>query len=568
MKQANVIVIFGLVVAATAGGYWLGGKRIEDRGLRIEERGAKDAAQPARKILYYRNPMGLPDTSPVPKKDAIGMDYVPVYEGEESDRAADGTTSHSTKLSKDDSQVAGCSTGSGQAASTNSGQVKISVEKVQKLGVKTEQAALRVLDKTVRAVGRVEANEGHIYNISPKFEGWIEKLYVNTTGELVTKGQALFDVYSPELVSAQREYEIAAQGVTSLKDADSDTKRSMQQLAESGLLRLKNWDISEQQLQELAKSGTTRRSLTFHSPVNGIVLEKKALQGMRFMPGEMLYQLADLSSVWVVADVSEQDIALVKTGAKAKVKINAYQDKQFDAAVAYVYPTMNAATRTVAVRLELANPRGLLKPAMFAQVEMSVSSKDKVLTVPTSAVIDSGTRSIVLVQLAEGRFEPREVSLGSRSDNYVEVLNGVGEGEQVVVAANFLIDAESNLKAAIGGLGHVHGGSAPQTAVPASPAPAAEHTEQKQAAAQQPKSAQAQGKLDAINADGTATITHEAIKALGWPGMTMDFVLANSSLAQGIKPGTAITFELVERKPDEWVITKLQARQTAAHEGH
>ena len=541
MKQINVMIIGALLVATTAGGYWLGGQKS------VAEKHGTEAASPkesARKILYYRNAMGLPDTSPIPKKDAMGMDYVPVYEGGDEPGSA-------------------ASTGSGQAASAGSGQVIISVEKVQKLGVKTEQASMRVLDKTVRAVGKVEADERHIYNISPKFEGWIEKLYVNTTGEPVKKGQALFDVYSPDLISAQREYEIAAQGVTSLKDADGDTKQSMQKLAESSLLRLKNWDISEQQLQDLGKSGTTRRDLTFHSPVNGIVLEKKALQGMRFMPGEMLYQIADLSSVWVMADVFEQDIALVKTGAKARVKINAYPDKQFDAVVAYVYPTLDAATRTVPVRLEIANPQGLLKPAMFAQVEMSVSSKDKVLTVPNSAVIDSGTRQIVLVQLAEGRFEPREIKLGSRSDNYVEVLNGVAEGEQVVVAANFLIDAESNLKAAIGGLGHAHGSSAPQAG-----APAAEHAGHEQGAPQQPKSAQTQGTLNAINADGTVNISHGPIKALGWEAMTMDYPLANSSLAQGIKPGTAISIEFVERKKDEWIITKLQAKQSAPHDGH
>src|SRR3990167_122332 len=276
MKQANAIVAVVLVVAGGPGGFWWGGGG-----------GGGGGAEPARKILYCRNPMGLPDTSPVPKKDPMGMDYIPVYEeGEEP------------------------------GASPGSGQVRISVEKVQKLGVKTELAAIRMLDKTVRAVGSVEVDERHIHNIAPKFEGWIEKLHVKTTGEPVKKGQALFDVYSPELVSAQREYAIAVQGVVTLKDADSDTRQSMQQLAEAALQRLRNWDISEQQVKDLAKSGAARRSLTFnafHTPVNGIVLEKKALEGMRFMPGEMLYQIADLSSVWVIADVFEQDIALVRS---------------------------------------------------------------------------------------------------------------------------------------------------------------------------------------------------------------------------------------------------------------
>ncbi|MCR4303830.1 MAG: efflux RND transporter periplasmic adaptor subunit [Gallionella sp.] len=543
MKQLSGIIT-GAVVLLSVGvaGYWIG-----THATASSAPAAVADVKAERKILYYRNPMGLADTSPVPKKDSMGMDYVPEYEGGDETGNGNQTTSSFDP-------------------SGGSGQVIISVEKVQKLGVKTEQAAMRALDKTVRAVGRVEVDEQHIHNIAPKFDGWIEKLHVKTTGEPVKKGQALFDVYSPELVSAQREYAIAMQGVAALKDADSDTRQSMQQLADASLLRLKNWDISEQQVKDLAKSGTIRRSLTFHAfhtPVNGIVLEKKALEGMRFMPGEMLYQIADLSSVWVIADVFEQDIALVKTGAKARVKITAYPGKQFNAVITYVYPTLNPATRTVPVRLEMANPQGLLKPAMFAQVEMPVASKGKVLTVPASAVIDSGTRQIVLVQLAEGRFEPREIRLGNRSDDYVEVLNGVAEGEQVVVAANFLIDAESNLKAALGGLGHAHGGGAPDAKGAAQPA------------TEQPKPAvvghQADGTLDAVdNKAGSVTITHGPINTLGWPGMTMDFALANSSLAAGIQPGSAIAFELVERKPGEWVITKLHAKQSAhsQHEGH
>ncbi|MBI3480885.1 MAG: efflux RND transporter periplasmic adaptor subunit [Nitrosomonadales bacterium] len=442
MKNIAVMVIGALILAAVAGtgGYWWANHRAAAQGTATTVQ-----KESARKILYYRNAMGLPDTSLVPKKDAMGMDYVSVYEGEDD---------------------------TGSATSTG---LSISIDKVQKLGVKTEQAEFRSLDKVVRAVGRVEVNERQIHNIAPKFEGWIEKLHVKTTGEPVKKGQALFDVYSPELVSAQREYAVATQGVAALKDADGNTRESMQQLAEASLQRLKNWDISEQQVQDLVKSGKIKRSLTFtafHTPENGIVLEKKAFEGMRFMPGEILYQIVDLSSVWIVADVFEQDIALVRSGARAKVKINAYPGKLFDAVITYVYPTLNPATRTVAVRLEMANPQGLLKPAMFAQVEMAMVGKSKVLTVPVSAVIDSGTRSIVLVQLAQGRFEPREVKLGSRSDDYVEVLNGVADGERVVTAANFLIDAESNLKAALGGLGHAHGGT--QEAQGAAQ-PAAEH---------------------------------------------------------------------------------------------
>jgi len=339
----------------------------------------------------------------------------------------------------------------------------------------------------------------------------------------------------------------------------------MQQLAEASLQRLKNWDISEQQVKDLAKSGMAQRSLTFHAfhtPVNGIVLEKKALEGMRFIPGEVLYQIADLSSVWVVADVFEQDIGLVQVGSMAQIKLNAYPDKPFEGVVSLVYPTLNAATRTVPVRMEIANAKGLLKPAMFANVEISVAGKGDVLTVPVSAVIDSGTRQVVLVQLAPGRFDPRVVKIGGRSENYVEVLEGIAEGEQVVISALFLIDAESNLKAALSGLGeHVaHGGNAPaEQRQPDTPA--------------QPKNKSAvgyrvQGTLNAVNADGTVNITHGPVEILGWPGMTMDFVLANSALAAGVKSGTAISFEIVERKPGEWVITGLQTASAKSHEGH
>lgn len=400
MKRIQIIGIWVLTIILVAGGlgYWLGSQK-----------------EPVRKILYYRNPMGLPDTSSVPKKDPMGMDYVAVYEGGE------------------------------EPARKNQNQVHISTEKVQKLGVKTEHAMKRILHKTVRAVGRIEANERHLYSIAPKFEGWIEKLYVNTTGERVKQGQALFSVYSPELVSAQREYAIVKE------DAPG-----MRALREASLLRLKNWDISEAQIQALTQSLQSKRSLIFHSPVTGIVLEKKAVQGMRFMPGEMLYQIADLSSVWVIADVFEQDIAWVKTGVKAKIKIHAYKDQPFEGTVTYIYPTLMSATRTVPIRLELNNAAGLFKPAMFAEVEIPVAVRDAVLSIPISAVLDSGIRQIVLVQLAEGRFLPRLVTLGNRSHQYVEVLTGLTEGESVVVSANFLIDAESNLKAALSGFGDEH----------------------------------------------------------------------------------------------------------------
>jgi Cu(I)/Ag(I) efflux system membrane fusion protein len=524
MNKGTSAAIGALIVAviAAGGGYWLGGRKAAgshgDATVASADASKPESGKKERKLLYYRNPMGLPDTSPVPKKDPMGMDYIPVYEGEEDAEPASGN------------------------------QIKISTEKIQKLGVRTETASVRSIDKVVRAAGRIEADERRTYAIAPKFEGYVERLYVNATGQPVAKGQALFDVYSPELVSAQREYAIAAQGVQSLKGAGAEAQSGMKQLADSSLMRLKNWDISDEQIKALAKNGEAKRSMTFRSPVAGVVTEKKALQGMRFMPGEMLYQVADLSSVWVLADVFEQDIGLVKPGAKAKIAINAYPGKVFEGNITYVYPTLKVETRTAQVRIEMPNRDLLLKPGMFAQVELGVAGKSNAVTVPVSAVIDSGTRQIVLVQIKEGRFEPREVKLGARGDNYAEVLDGVKDGEQVVVTANFLIDAESNLKAAVGSFGHAAHGSKPAQG---EPAPAAGTT----AAAGH----KAQGTIEGIDAKaGMVSIAHGPVASLKWPGMTMDFKVANDALLKDLKPGVAIAFEFVERQPGEWVITSIK----------
>ena len=399
--------------------------------------------QPKGKILYYRNPMVPSDTSPVPKKDPMGMDYVPVYEGEEQ----------------------------------QGNQVSISPEKVQKLGVKTEAASIKSLTRTIRAVGTVQVDERRLYTVAPRFEGWIRQLYVNATGQTVKRGQPLMDVYSPELVSAQQEYLIALGGIRSLQDSGPAVQASMQQLTEAALQRLRNWEVPEDELQRLRREDKARQLLTLRAPVTGVVLEKTAVQGMRFMPGEALYRIADLSSVWLLADVFEQDLGLVHPGQKASITVNAYPGKVFTGKVAFIYPVVNPQTRTAQVRIELPNPKGLFKPAMYARVELAAAHiSTPMVTIPNSAVINSGTRQVVLIEKGEGRYEPREVKLGLQDDEYVQVLEGVAAGEKVVVSANFLIDAESNLKAALGSFGgHAgHGGSAAkaagQPAAPTTPA--------------------------------------------------------------------------------------------------
>lgn len=439
MKRSGIwvmLVLAGLAVAA-AGGYWWG----------LKQTGRTSAAKPAvasapaeRKILYYRNPMGLPDTASEPKKDSMGMDYIPVY----AEDAASGN------------------------------QVKISPDKVQQLGVTTEPAAMREMVRTVRAVGKFQVDERRMHTVTTKFEGYIEQLYVNATSQTVQRGQPLMQIYSPELVSAQEEYLIAWNGRLSLKNGTQESLAGAGQLADSALKRLRNWDISDSQLQRLQRDGKATRTLILYAPAGGVVLEKTAVQGKRFMPGEALYQIADLSHLWMIAEVFEQDLALVHVGQKVSILVDAYPDREFSGRVAYVYPTLSPLTRTVQVRVELSNPGGLLKPDMYASVQLAAGQgKAKSLAVPNSAIIDSGTRQVVLVARGAGLFEPREVKLGLRADGYTEIVAGVNEGENVVVRANFLIDAESNLKAALDSFGG-HAGATPAAGAPA-PLPSAGH---------------------------------------------------------------------------------------------
>lgn len=362
------------------------------------------AASGARgKILYYRNPMGLPDTSPGPKKDSMGMDYLPVYESE---------------------------------ANQPAGTVTVSPERIQMLGVRTEVATVRSLTRSIRAVGTIAINERQVAVVAPRFEGWIEKLLVNTTGQRVHRGQSLFEVYSPELALAEQEYVLA--------------RRAGPSIAEATLIRLRNFGLPADEIARLKRSGVVSKTLALGAPIDGVVLEKNAVEGIHFAPGDTLYRIADLSIVWLLADVFEQDLALVQTGENAKLSLAAYPDKAFEGKVTFVYPTVAATTRTAKVRIEIPNPDDLLKPDMYANVEIAAPlGSAPVVAVQDSAVLDSGTRRVVLVDRGEGRFEPRPVTIGRRADGYVEIREGLKANERVVVGANFLIDAESNLRAAL-----------------------------------------------------------------------------------------------------------------------
>jgi len=366
---------------------------------------AKPAAPAGKgKILYYRNPMGLADTSKVPKKDWMGMDYIPVYEGEED-------------------------------AST----VKINLDRVQRSGVRTETARMQSLARPVRSAGIAKPDERTLLSVTLRADGFIEKLYVNETGKHVNAGEPMFSVYSPQMVSVQVDYRNA---VTSSANDRGDEQ--------GALARLRNLGVPETVVQRLRTAPNPTMVIDWPAPMSGVVMEKKVVAGQMVKAGDELYRLADLSSIWVIADVAEQDIGVVKVGAPARTIFRAYPGEVFEGRVTFILHELDMATRTAKVRIEVKNPKHRIKHEMFADVEIDAGSEDADrLVVPVSAVIDSGNRQVVIVDKGEGRFEPRAVKLGMRGDGSTEILEGIKVGEQIVVTANFLIDAESNLKAAL-----------------------------------------------------------------------------------------------------------------------
>ena len=372
-----------------------------------------------RKILYYRNPMGLPDVSQAPKKDSMGMDYIPVYEGEEPD---DGST------------------------------VKVSLEKVQRLGVVTAPAQSRDrFMRTINAVGTVALDERRMAAVTTKVEGWVERLHLNTTGQAVRRGAPILEIYSPDLLLAQQEYLVAIHRLQAAKAANAaDEIAAANRLVEGATQRLKYWDISDDQIEGLRRSGTVQRRLVLHAPVSGQVMEKKVIEGMRVMPGEPLFEIADLSTVWVIAEVFEQDLGLIQIGQPVQITVTAYPGETFRGKVDFIYPDVDPDTRRGKIRVEIANADGRLKEHMYASLAFSATAvAGQVVTVPESALLDSGKHQVVLIEKGEGRYEPREVKTGARADGLVEITEGLKAGEPVVVRANFLIDAESNLQAAL-----------------------------------------------------------------------------------------------------------------------
>ncbi|RWA97371.1 efflux RND transporter periplasmic adaptor subunit [Mesorhizobium sp.] len=359
-----------------------------------------------KRILYYRNPMGLPDTSPVPKKDSMGMDYIPVFEGEEED----GST------------------------------VKVAAGKLQRTGVKTGAAARSVVVRPVRVPGTVQLDERRISVVSTRTEAFLEEVAQVTTGEVIVEGQPLVRFYSPEIAAAGAQY---------ATDLNSGARNAA---ASGSLQRLENLGVPAEAVAEIRKTRKVPISVTMTAARGGVVLERMAVDGMKAEPGEALFRIADISTVWVVADVPEYELGSIRVGADATIRIRSRPGIVLTGKVGLIYPQVDAQTRTTRVRIEVPNADRFLLADMYADVEIATGAGEPVVTVPNSAVIDTGERQVVIVDKGNGSFEPREVKVGMRGQGMTEIREGIEEGEQVVVSANFLIDAESNLKAALNAL--------------------------------------------------------------------------------------------------------------------
>jgi Cu(I)/Ag(I) efflux system membrane fusion protein len=345
-------------------------------------------------------------------------------------------------------------------------QVEITPELQQRIGVKTVKAAVKPIQKTIRTVGRIEIDERNQATVNTKIEGWIEKLYVDYTGRYVKKGEPLAEIYSPELLATQQEFIHTKKwaGKQTIKapqkghdhgapaeapEPVSDLKQMLEKDAaatlEAARQRLRLWDISEEQIRKIEQTGKPVRTLTLYSPVSGYITQKMAVQGMKVMPGEKLFDVADFSHVWIVADIYEYELSAVRVGQPVKVTLSYLPGREWASRIDYIYPVFSADTRTAKVRLTLPNPGGQLKPQMFTNVEIRIDLGRK-LTIPDSAVIDTGKGQVVYVDRGNGSFEPREIQTGLRADGAVEVLRGLKKGERVASSANFLIDSEAQLK--------------------------------------------------------------------------------------------------------------------------
>ena len=399
-------------LGAAAAGYWLGAASTS--GVRDTQTDIPGERQP----LFYRHPMNPEITSDVPTRGSMGMDYIPVYADDLQDAGAAGT-------------------------------VRIDPVTVQMIGVRTAKVERRALARTIKTIGRVDYDERRLVRVHPKTEGWVEKLFVDTTGAPVRADAILLSLYSPQLVSTQQEFILALKNLETLRASPfEDVRRGAGELVKTTEERLRLLDVPEHQINDLKETLTVRKDLHIHSPADGIVIKIGAREGQFVTPPTELYTIADLSKVWIYVDIYEDELPWVQVGDRARLSITAIPGRIFEGILSYIYPYAESRTRTVKVRMEFDNPDLLLKPDMFADVTIETRAVPDAIAVPSEAIVRSGVREQVFLQRAPGKFEPRDVTLGVSSGGWTQITDGVEPGDLVVVSAQFLIDSESKLREA------------------------------------------------------------------------------------------------------------------------
>jgi len=373
-----------------------------------------------REVLFYRNPMNPTITSPVPAKDEMGMDYVPVYV-EEVDQADD-----------------------------QGPRVTINPVVIQNMNVQSAMVERRDLDQEIRTVGYLEYDQGRMVTVTTKYSGWVEKVYVNYLGEPVKMGQPLFEIYSPELVQTERELLSAIEYANKFDTSSTEAGRRASALVDSARERLRYWDISPDQIDNLERTGEVFRTLQVVAPASGLVMKRMpGLEGMAVRPGMEVYHIADIRSLWLSVEVFEHQVALIDIGSAAEIELTYFPGEIFRGTVRFIEPELSEATRTLRMKIEVSNAGGRLRAGMFATVRFHPTAARQALVVPTQAVLRTGQRNVVIVDLGDGSFAPRDVQTGHEGGGYVEILEGLNEGDRIVTSSQFLIDSESNLQAAV-----------------------------------------------------------------------------------------------------------------------
>jgi len=458
MNKQTVIVVLIALLLGGGGGYWVA-NNLDGNGAATDAMTEMASDEP--KILFYRNPMNPAITSPVPAQDEMGMDYIPVYAEEEKPKKEPEILFYrnpmnpaitSPVFAQDEmgmDYIPVYADDDGGSGDEPTGTVKIDPVTVQNIGVRTAVAEEQTLSRHIRSVGRVDFDEERLSRLHPKTEGWIEKLYIDKTGEQIKKNTILLNIYSPQLVSSQQEYLLALNNLDVLsKSPNEEIRQGAKDLVSSARERLELLDVPAHQIRELEQSRKIKKNLHIHSPFDGVIINIGAREGQYVTPTTELYKIADLSKVWVLADVYESEVSWIQEDDPVEMKLAAIPGRVFTGRVGYIYPYAEAKTRTIKVRLEFDNPDMLLKPDMFADVTIHAQRKVDAIVIPSESVVRSGERDQVFVVRGHGKFEPRDVKLGVSSKGLVQVLEGVSAGETVVTSSQFLIDSESKLREA------------------------------------------------------------------------------------------------------------------------